>query len=541
MGRGGDGCVGQATLGLYKDGLYLYRHMISPGVPNLCFLGSEVSTFNSVLTHGLQALWLTRLLTGQTKLPTRSEMLADVTAQRRWRCKVMPGQRQRGSSVMLYMQDYHDQLVKDMGASPRRKTGPLKALLEVFKPYTAADYEGLFEAGLAEGEHARERRSHSAASKSARAAAAKAVRASMHSVPSQAAAAAPGGTCPAPSRHLLRSFSAPAELQSAAVGPGGAWFDGACDAEAQSADVAHQQQQAHQQQLLQQQQQAQAQLKRQAQQVHQAQQVQHSAVCAVGKQLLFLQQQQQQQQGAVCETGAVCAVGAQLLLLQQQQQQGAVCETGAVCAVGAQLLLLQQQQQQHAAGAGAGAAAKADAASPSWPVLPPCCEAHAAQPLPAASQRTPSSLPAASQHLPSTFPASAPQQQRQAAAAAAAEVAAGGRGSATTVDSWPIVSGPAAHGAPASGLESVRTCRGAWDSASSPASGSGSQASFPEVSRLMSALSATMPSHGHGGDSSGSRRANSNSCGDEWEGSATRRGCGGDGGGGATMTDQAVT
>ena len=38
-----------------------------------------------------------------------------------WRRKVMPGQRHRGSVLMLYMQQYHDQLLRDMGINPRRK------------------------------------------------------------------------------------------------------------------------------------------------------------------------------------------------------------------------------------------------------------------------------------------------------------------------------------------------------------------------------------------------------------------------------------
>ena len=31
-----------------KDGLYLYRNVIPPGVDNLAFVGAEVSTFNNV-------------------------------------------------------------------------------------------------------------------------------------------------------------------------------------------------------------------------------------------------------------------------------------------------------------------------------------------------------------------------------------------------------------------------------------------------------------------------------------------------------------
>jgi len=44
----------KARLGIQKDGLYLYRNCLPPAVPGLAFVGSEVSTFNNVLTSGLQ-------------------------------------------------------------------------------------------------------------------------------------------------------------------------------------------------------------------------------------------------------------------------------------------------------------------------------------------------------------------------------------------------------------------------------------------------------------------------------------------------------
>jgi dimethylaniline monooxygenase (N-oxide forming) len=46
----------QARLGLQKDGLHLYRSVLSPQLPRLGFVGSEVSTLNNVLTSGLQAV-----------------------------------------------------------------------------------------------------------------------------------------------------------------------------------------------------------------------------------------------------------------------------------------------------------------------------------------------------------------------------------------------------------------------------------------------------------------------------------------------------
>ena len=48
--------------------------MIPTGLPNLAFVGGEVSTFNNILTHGLQAAWLKRLLTGEFALPPRGRM-----------------------------------------------------------------------------------------------------------------------------------------------------------------------------------------------------------------------------------------------------------------------------------------------------------------------------------------------------------------------------------------------------------------------------------------------------------------------------------
>ena len=44
----------RARLDLQKDGLYLYRNCLPYAVPHLAFIGSEVSTYNNILTQGLQ-------------------------------------------------------------------------------------------------------------------------------------------------------------------------------------------------------------------------------------------------------------------------------------------------------------------------------------------------------------------------------------------------------------------------------------------------------------------------------------------------------
>ncbi|GFH07828.1 flavin-containing monooxygenase [Haematococcus lacustris] len=118
----------RAKLDLQKDGLYLYRNIIPPCIPNLAFIGAEVSTYNNILTSGLQSLWLTALLQGRLQLPPVQVMQADVKEQQRWKRKVMPAQQHRGCVLMLYMQCYHDQLVTDLGHSPYRKVGAIRCL-----------------------------------------------------------------------------------------------------------------------------------------------------------------------------------------------------------------------------------------------------------------------------------------------------------------------------------------------------------------------------------------------------------------------------
>lgn len=139
----------RARLDLQKDGLYLYRNVLPPSVPHLAFVGSEVSTYNNILTSGLQATWLAGVLSGRVPLPPVRAMLDDVRAQQRWRREVMPGQRNRGSVLMLYMMQYHDQLVRDMGLQPHRKGFNLVG--ECFGAYTARDYARFLSHGNKDG------------------------------------------------------------------------------------------------------------------------------------------------------------------------------------------------------------------------------------------------------------------------------------------------------------------------------------------------------------------------------------------------------
>jgi len=139
-----DSCLYE-KLSREQDGLYLYRNMFPTKVPDLCFVGSEVSTFNNILTQGLQALWLRHVLTGHVSLPSVEEMDLVVDKERSWKRSWMPKKGDRAAILQLHKMAYHDQLCGDMGVNPHRKGW--NVLAEAFAPYSAADYVDLFPSG----------------------------------------------------------------------------------------------------------------------------------------------------------------------------------------------------------------------------------------------------------------------------------------------------------------------------------------------------------------------------------------------------------
>ena len=73
-----------------KDGLYLYRQIIPPNVPNLAFIGAEMSTFNNILTQAMQTLWLEKVLTKKMKLPEKEVMQERMEEEIAWKRSWMP-------------------------------------------------------------------------------------------------------------------------------------------------------------------------------------------------------------------------------------------------------------------------------------------------------------------------------------------------------------------------------------------------------------------------------------------------------------------
>lgn len=61
------------------DGVYLYRHIIHPDLPNMAFIG-RAATFSNSLTSHLATVWLINLLKSNFQLPGREKMLEEIEA-----------------------------------------------------------------------------------------------------------------------------------------------------------------------------------------------------------------------------------------------------------------------------------------------------------------------------------------------------------------------------------------------------------------------------------------------------------------------------
>lgn len=140
----------KAELRPEEDGLYLYRHMLPPAVRKLrlAFCGSEVASISNIMTHGLHAEYLCRVMKNLLPLPTEEVMKEEVETMKAWKRHWMPQTGSRASLVLLHQTHYHDQLLRDMGESPGRKCWFLS---ELFCPYEPMDYNGIIGALAAQG------------------------------------------------------------------------------------------------------------------------------------------------------------------------------------------------------------------------------------------------------------------------------------------------------------------------------------------------------------------------------------------------------
>merc|ERR1711865_180982 len=105
---------------------------------------SEVTTFTNITTPSIQARWLVEMLAGNHALPSKEGMQASIKETQAWKRKVMPNAgASRASMIQTHQLHYYDQLLKDMGASIRRKIGGnpvVRAVKEILDPYRPGDF-----------------------------------------------------------------------------------------------------------------------------------------------------------------------------------------------------------------------------------------------------------------------------------------------------------------------------------------------------------------------------------------------------------------
>jgi len=127
------------SLGVEKDGLWLYKNIMHPTIENLAFIGSEVSTFNNILTQYIQAKWLRYHLDNKGLesdiVPSLKLMNDYIEKEKKWKRSWMLNTKERSSLIQLHMTKYHDILIEDIGKDKIKNK-----FCNWFSPITAKDY-----------------------------------------------------------------------------------------------------------------------------------------------------------------------------------------------------------------------------------------------------------------------------------------------------------------------------------------------------------------------------------------------------------------
>ncbi len=66
-------------------------------------------------------------------------MAREIAEMQAWKRAWMPFSHARGARLILHRLHYHDELLKDFGANPRRKTGLFAPFKELLAPYGPSD------------------------------------------------------------------------------------------------------------------------------------------------------------------------------------------------------------------------------------------------------------------------------------------------------------------------------------------------------------------------------------------------------------------
>ena len=116
------------------DGLWLYRNILPPALPGIAFVGANTETSINIFTSYIQAHWLVNLITGNRTAVTIEEMIECTERDKAFKRQYYPSSCMRAASIMVYMQQYHDVLLKEQGIDPYVYTGVLGPLRNLFCP-----------------------------------------------------------------------------------------------------------------------------------------------------------------------------------------------------------------------------------------------------------------------------------------------------------------------------------------------------------------------------------------------------------------------
>ncbi|CAN0845418.1 Probable flavin-containing monooxygenase 1 [Linum grandiflorum] len=125
----------EIIIGSSDTAVPLYRNCISPRIPQLAVLGFSESITN-LFTSEMRCRWLAELLDGKFKLPEIKEMENEASRWDRY-LKEYLGDNYKRSCIGAIHIWHNDQLCKDMGWNPKRKSG---LWAELFEPYGPLDY-----------------------------------------------------------------------------------------------------------------------------------------------------------------------------------------------------------------------------------------------------------------------------------------------------------------------------------------------------------------------------------------------------------------
>ena len=136
----------------HSDGSFLFRQILPPQMNRIAFIGAEATSWSNILTSFIQSEWLASAMSGGLVFTKKFDEMTDSEQQNeianqaneilKYKRSFMHNSSSRGASLQLHMIGYHDQLLKDMGLNPKRKSN---FLLEMFSPLIPSDYSGIIQ------------------------------------------------------------------------------------------------------------------------------------------------------------------------------------------------------------------------------------------------------------------------------------------------------------------------------------------------------------------------------------------------------------